>query len=226
MSVASLFNQGAAAYDASRRKYIACFDDFYRIAVEQIPYPADAPFRVLDLGAGTGLLAAKVRQQFPHCQLTLSDFSSEMLAQAKQRFADAAAVEYQLCDYIAQPIEGQYDVIVSGLSLHHSSEPQWQRVAEKIFTALKPGGLFINADQILGRTPEIEAVYAERWLEQAHRNHCSDAEIQVALERMTEDKTLTLSTQFRLLEQAGFCALNCWYQFYRYAVYSAVKPRD
>ncbi len=41
MGVASLFNQGAAAYDASRRKYIACFDDFYRYAVYSAVKPRD-----------------------------------------------------------------------------------------------------------------------------------------------------------------------------------------
>jgi hypothetical protein len=72
---------------------------------------------------------------------------------------------------------------------------------------------------------QIEKLYEKAWLEQAIAKGCTEYEIEVALERMKADKTLPLSTQLNLLEAHGFQNINCWYQYYRYAVYSGVKSR-
>ena len=50
------FNLIAKEYDDNRRKFIPCFDDYYKHTTKLILSNMDAPKRVLDLGAGTGLL--------------------------------------------------------------------------------------------------------------------------------------------------------------------------
>ena len=50
------FNKIAGEYDENRRKFIPCFDDFYQKTTDFITSNIDAPNRVIDLGAGTGLL--------------------------------------------------------------------------------------------------------------------------------------------------------------------------
>ena len=223
MNIAEVFSIAASDYDATRKKYISCFDDFYGIAIEQIPYSANDSFKVLDLGAGTGLLSALIREVFSNCSITLTDISSEMLEKAKERFNKAKNIEFIVHDYINEPLTGKYDVVISALSLHHSIEHQLKSVFGKIYSALSNKGVFINADQILGRTPEIELSYEQTWLKQAKAKNCTENEIEVALKRMESDKTLPLKTQMSLLEQVGFSRVNCWYQYYRYAVYSGSK---
>lgn len=56
MSVVNKFNQKAKEYDSERRALIPCFDDFYGIAIDCIDFKGDNP-KVLDLGAGTGILS-------------------------------------------------------------------------------------------------------------------------------------------------------------------------
>ena len=34
MNIAEVFNSAAKDYDATRKKYIACFDDFYCVAMD------------------------------------------------------------------------------------------------------------------------------------------------------------------------------------------------
>lgn len=223
MNIASVFGSAARDYDATRKKYISCFDDFYGVAVALIPYPADAHFKLLDLGAGTGLFSSLVKAVFPNCTITVTDISTEMLDQARQRFAGDPSVNYLQHDYINEPLTGEYDVIISGLSLHHSTQTELQSVFNKLYSCLKNNGVFINADQILGRTPEIEKAYEAAWLRQARDKMCTPEEIQVALNRMKADKTLPLSVQLQLLEKAGFAKVNCWYQYYRFAVYSGIR---
>jgi tRNA (cmo5U34)-methyltransferase len=223
LKISTVFDIAAHDYDATRKKYISCFDDFYGVAIEQIPHDAKNTFRVLDLGAGTGLFASLVKNAFPNSKVTLADISGEMLVKAKERFRHNDKVDFMHHDYINEDLPGKFDVVISALSLHHSTEAELLLVFKKINRFLTDKGIFINADQILGKTPEIEQAYQHAWLSQAITNGCTDQEILVALKRMESDKTLPLEKQLKLLEEAGFGCVNCWYQHYRYAVYSGVK---
>jgi tRNA (cmo5U34)-methyltransferase len=76
----------AESYDGPRRRLIPGFDDFYGIAFYGITFYGIAfygiaaalaasvqPARVLDLGAGTGILAGHVAALAPGARLTLLD---------------------------------------------------------------------------------------------------------------------------------------------------------
>ena len=70
MNMEQQFNQIAKEYDANRKKFIPCFDDFYGRTTEFIAANICTPKRILDLGAGTGLLSAFWVQHFGvfrHC---------------------------------------------------------------------------------------------------------------------------------------------------------------
>jgi tRNA (cmo5U34)-methyltransferase len=128
-------------------------------------------------GAGTGLFSALVKNIFPSCRLTLTDISDEMLEKARERFLNDNSVKYIAHDYINEEIPGKYDIIISGLSLHHSTKSEFSSVIKKVFACLSANGIFINADQILGRTPQIEKLYEKAWLEQAIAKGCTEYEI-------------------------------------------------
>ncbi|MCP4689764.1 MAG: class I SAM-dependent methyltransferase, partial [Desulfobacterales bacterium] len=85
------------------------------------------------------------------------------------------------------------------------------------------GGIFINADQVLGATPEIEKRYQETWLKQIRENGVTDAELAAARERMKEDKMSTLHDQLLWLKEANFTNVNCWWKNYSFAVFSGRK---
>jgi tRNA (cmo5U34)-methyltransferase len=218
-----VFDHAAADYDRTRRQYIPCFDDFYGTALALIPFQPDDAFRILDLGAGTGLLSALASAVFPKAHFTLADISSEMLSKARERFAGRGNFTYQLVDYIHQPIEGQYDVVVSALSLHHTEHADLPGVFGKIYESLISGGVFINADQTLGTTPENEQRNGQVWIEGMRVRGCSEADIAVALERIKVDKNATLEAQLAWLRAAGFVAVETWYKNYRFTVYSGRK---
>ena len=56
------FEAHAEGYDAERRRLLPCFDAFYAAAIEGVGLSERLPERVLDLGAGTGLLAGSSRR--------------------------------------------------------------------------------------------------------------------------------------------------------------------
>ena len=62
MTAAAAFDAVATEYDAARRRLMPCFDGLYGTVLELIAeWGPPRGARVLDLGAGTGLLAAMVR---------------------------------------------------------------------------------------------------------------------------------------------------------------------
>ena len=87
MTVGALFGQDAGDYDRIRPVLVPGFDRFYEAVVESIPFREEQEIRVLDLGAGTGLLSAVVAGRFPRGRVTLVDISVEMLRVARRRFS-------------------------------------------------------------------------------------------------------------------------------------------
>lgn len=53
MTIESQFNLIAQEYDANRKRFIPCFDDYYIDTTKFIVSNIVEPKRVLDLGAGT-----------------------------------------------------------------------------------------------------------------------------------------------------------------------------
>src|SRR5690348_7016721 len=107
----TVFDLTAATYDAARANLIPPYERFYGTAVALLPFSKEAEIRVLDLGAGTGLLSAFIREQFPKARLRLVDISESMLERARQRLG-TERTEYATADYGAEPIGGQWDAIV------------------------------------------------------------------------------------------------------------------
>lgn len=68
MDIEKQFNLIAEEYDRNRRKFIPCFDDFYISTTKFIVSNIDKPGRILDLGAGTGLLTYFWYQQCPDAE--------------------------------------------------------------------------------------------------------------------------------------------------------------
>lgn len=226
MAVKEQFERGAATYDRDRRRLIPCFDDFYTIPLEIIPFHQDREIRVLDLGAGTGLLSAGVAGRYPRAQLTLVDLSPAMLALAEKRFAgeDLGRVTCQVLDYRHAQLTGTYDLVVSALSIHHLEHGDKAALFARIFSLLEPGGMFINADQVLGDNPMAEQLCRHLWFDKVTSSGIDEAALAAARQRMTEDRMATLADQLLWLGQAGFADITTWYRYYNFVVYSGIKP--
>ena len=224
MSVGALFDAAARDYDRARRQLVPDFDNFYGSVFGLLTFEKDQPLRVLDLGAGTGLLSELVAERFTEVRITLADISDEMLEVARRRFPpDSARLDFRVMDY-AKEEWGEYEVIVSALSIHHLENHDKQRVFRKAYESLSPGGVFVNADQVLGVTPEIEERYHQYWLQRAREAGVTDRDLKAALERMKEDRYALLEPQLAWLKEAGFEPVNCVYKNHQFAVYGGYKP--
>ncbi len=221
--IESKFNKYASNYDKSRKQLIPCFTEFYGTVIKIIPFSHSESISILDIGAGTGLLTELIAKKFSNAQITLIDISAEMLSIAQERLKQYKDISFQVGDYSKSLPVQKHKLIISSLSIHHLCDNDKKKLFERIKNCLEPNGIFINADQILGESNEIEKIYQRNWLEEVTHNGVTDKALAEALDRMKEDKMAPLSKQLKWLEQCGFSEVNCWYKNYRFAVYSATN---
>jgi ubiquinone/menaquinone biosynthesis C-methylase UbiE len=120
--------------------FSARIDGFYARIAQQVASRIAAG-HVLDVGCGPGRLGLYLAQQAPGLTVTGIDISPWMIALARRR-ATAAQLADRVCfavaDVGALPFpDGQFDLVVSTLSLHHWPDPA-QGLAE-VRRVLKPG---------------------------------------------------------------------------------------
>jgi tRNA (cmo5U34)-methyltransferase len=210
------FDAQAAAYETPRRRLIPCFDAFYGTATGALGLLGRPPRRVLDLGAGTGMLAARVAAAHPDAELVLTDGAPAMLEQARAALGSRA--QLHVAD-LADPLPpGPFDAIVSALAIHHLDDAGKQALFARVHAALPPGGVFVNAEQVAGPTPALDRCY-RAWHEASARAlGATDDEWAAAEERMRHDRCADVESQLRWLRDAGFDAADCLFKDHRFAV--------
>ncbi len=216
------FNENAEKYDKIRKLIIPCFDELYDITKNLANSKKDKP-QILDLGAGTGLLTKYLFEKYPEAEFTLIDLSEEMLKLAKNRFQRYNNFKYITADYLEHDFNS-FDIIVSSLSIHHIEDKEKKKLYKKIYDALNPEGIFLNADQVIGSTPDIDKTYQMNWMEKIDENKFTGPEKDTAIERMKFDKPATLDDNLKWLRDCGFEDVDIYYKYYNFCIFYAKKP--
>jgi tRNA (cmo5U34)-methyltransferase len=206
------FNKFAQDYDAQREYVIPELRQYYGAAVWALETAEPKP-AILDVGAGTGLLSAHLLEKFPDARLTLMDISENMLDMARKRFAMRPGTEYIICDYSQSDLGGPFDIVCSALSIHHLSPEDKRRLFRRIFTALRPGGMFVNADQAEGETLYFQQRYLEYWNDFLRNGPMTEEQhAEILKRRDTLDRNEKLSDQLAWLNDAGFSDVDVVYR--------------
>ena len=221
--IRTAFDTIASQYDAQRQHVIPELDAFYGTAVWAADWPSDHP-RILDIGAGTGLLSALLLQRYPEASLTALDISEQMLNVAKKRFAGNPNVQYITGDYVTTDLGGRYDLICSALSIHHLSHEDKRKLYERIYEALNSQGVFVNADQAAGETPALDRHYMQYWDEFVRNGPLTGEERKEILKRRdTLDLNAKLSVQLQWLRDCGFSDVDVVYRNRTFVVLTGRK---
>ena len=200
-----------AAYDETIRRFIPGYEEMLRVAAGTLA-PL-GPALVIDLGAGTGALSEAILRHGEAGSVELIDVDDEMLAQARTRlapFGDRARFR-KLSFHAALP---RCDAAAASLSLHHVPTLEAkQAVYSGIRAALRPGGVFVNADAVVpadqaGR----DAAYAA-WAD--HMAECG-IERERAYEHFAEwaeeDTYFPLEEEMAAMRAAGLDAECVWHE--------------
>lgn len=219
MRVSSIFDRHAPGYDGERRCLIPPYDAFYGAAVGALELSGLPLRRVLDIGAGTGLLASAVARAYPEAEVILLDGAARMLDVARASLGDRAG--YVVADFADAPPPGPWDAVVSALAIHHLDDGAKRDLYARVHGQLSPGGMFVNAEQVSGPTARLDRAY-RRWHERGARAlGATDAQWDGACERMRADHLATLEDQLRWLREAGFDDVDCLFKDHGFAVLAA-----
>ncbi len=211
------FSAHAPDYDAKRRAIVPCFDDFYGTAVELLGLRGGPVERVLDLGAGTGLLSEAVLAAHPQARVVLLDGSGEMLARAAARLP-RESVEIVRADMREPLPDGPFDAVVSSLAIHHLEPPEQRELYLRIPSLLRPGGVFVNAEHIAAPTEWLERAWRRMWRAAAGAAGADAAELDAADVRMELNRCVTLEQQLQWLGEAGLVDHDCFFKQMHFAV--------
>lgn len=200
-----------AAYDTSIRRFIPGYEEMLRRAAAAVA--AVRPEVVVDLGAGTGALAEALLGRPEVGTVELVDVDREMLDQAGKRlepFGPRAHFSLRSFDDVLP----QCDAVAASLALHHiPTLKEKEALFRRLHEALRPGGVFVNADVTM---PALDPERARGWREWADHLVASGIEETQAWQHFDdwagEDTYFPLEAELDALAAAGFEARCAWRQ--------------
>jgi tRNA (cmo5U34)-methyltransferase len=220
------FENEAREFDRIIRTLIPHYATMIRALVHSIPHDRSLPLRVMDLGCGTGTVSESVLAAFPGARVTCLDVAGNMIAFAREKLARHSGVEYIVADFSEFDFTSQYDVVVSSLALHHlEKDDDKQAVYRRIFKCLNSGGIFYNADVVLGSDEFLESVNLLEW-RRFMSEEISEEEIvgKWLPKAREEDHPSRLMDQLRWLADIGFIHVDVIWKYYGFAIFGGKRP--
>lgn len=181
---------------------------------------------VLDLGGGTGALAAAIAERFPSVAVEIWDTDPDMLATARERCAAFGERVRYVGHSFTDPLP-RCDAVAACIALHHVKDSAVKgAIYQNIFTALKPGGIFVNADTAVCATPALRDHAFKLWADSMRPHGIDEAQARAHFASWAhEDYYPPLITELRLLAAAGFAEPECFWREAAAVVFGAIKSR-
>ncbi len=140
------FTRWSENYDRSVLQLLL-FGPSHRTIIKRIRAEFDdRPLKILDVGCGTGVFAARIRESLPNAQVCGVDLVTGMLNKGAERWKrHAAHVSPIQGDSERLPFaSGSFDVVTCANSFHHY--PHQDRAVGEMRRVLRPGGRLMLID--------------------------------------------------------------------------------
>ena len=181
-----------------------------------------------DLGCSLGAASLAMRRAISvsGCQVVGIDNSPAMVERCKlqlQAYRGDVPVEILLDDIRQTPLHDAA-VIVSNFTLQFLPKSDRDALVQRIFQALKPGGIFILSEKIVLDDRLCHELLIDLYYDFKRANGYSELEIsqkRTALENVMRPDTIA-EHQLRF-QQAGFASSTVWFQCFNFCSMVAVK---
>ena len=193
-------------YDARIRTFIPDYETLHDI----VAYALSATARrrtltIVELGVGTGALAARCLEACPSARIIGIDDDAAMLAAARSRLDGGLTKTLQgNFESIELP---RCDAVVACLALHHiPTRARRLRLFRRVFAALRPGGVLISADCYPEVNARLAAVDRASWLGHLEEFYTPRQAREFLRHWAREDHYVPLLDEIATLHRAGFTA--------------------
>jgi tRNA (cmo5U34)-methyltransferase len=224
-SVSGHLKLRVAEYDELIRRLVPAYPAMRVVQLDLLAIRLrNGPGLVLDLGGGTGALAAAIAERFPEVTVEIWDTDPAMLATARERCAQFESRIRYVERSFTEPLPA-CDAVAACIALHHVKDMTVKSgIYENIFAALKPGGLFVNADTAVCATPALRDHAFKLWADSMRPHGISETEARAHFASWAnEDYYPPLITELRLLADAGFVEPECFWREAAAAVFGALR---
>ena len=193
-----------ASYDLEIRRFVPRYDEMLEALCGWLERLVPADAEILDLGSGTGALAARIAERLPSARLTLLDVDASMLEVARGRGLEQARfLRQSFGDELPRA-----DAVVASLALHHVRAPEEKAALYRRIRAATRGPLLI-ADAYVDLEGRLATEVRRAWA--AHLVASGDSEAQAYSrfeEWAREDRYHPLVDELRWLREAGFSEVD------------------
>jgi len=224
-SVAGHLKLRVAEYDDLIRKLVPAYAPMRPVQLDLLALglPASGGL-VLDLGGGTGALAAAVAERFPVVAVEIWDTDPDMLAMARERCARFGTRVSFIQRSFTDPLPA-CDAVAACIALHHVKDVAVKgAIYRNIFAALRPGGIFVNADTAVCATPALRDHAFRLWADSMRPHGIGEKEAYAHFAAWAhEDYYPPLLIELRLLAEAGFAEPECFWREAAAVVFGAMK---
>jgi SAM-dependent methyltransferase len=206
MGVAAHLGIDLADYDARIRTFIPDYDAMLEAAAAAIPGRTRV---IVDLGTGTGALAARCLARAPRARVVGIDSDREILTMAARRLPSRAS--FACGSFLRTPLPSPCDAVVASFALHHvRTRTAKARLYRRLHSALGRRGVFVTVDC----HPSIDRAAAreqrEAWTSHLRRSYSGREAGELLKAWSREDVYVPLESEVRLLDRAGFNVRVIW----------------
>lgn len=207
MSVSSHLAIDLDEYDARIRTFIPGYEEMLHTAARLAA--SRSPRVVVDLGTGTGALAARVARLARHPTIVGIDEDAGMLAAAARRLPRRRTTLVH-DSFLAAPLP-RCDAITASFALHHVASPaRKRRFYRRARAALRRGGVLVSADCHPSSLADIAAAGRQAWRRFLAGTYGPRAADRYLAAWAGEDFYTTLEDELQMLSAAGFATDVIW----------------
>ena len=205
MSVAQHLGIDLADYDARIRTFIPDYEEMLDVAAAAIPAGART---IVDLGVGTGALAARCLAAAPRARVFGIDLDPDILAMASRRLGRRAT--FAAGSFLRTELP-RCDAAVSSFALHHvRTRAAKGALYQRLHAALRPGGLLLSVDCQPATDPALRRAQLDAWVAHLRRAYSPTRAARLLEAWSGEDVYVPLDAELELLRRNAFRVEILW----------------
>jgi tRNA (cmo5U34)-methyltransferase len=222
------FNQTVAdCFDDMVSRSVPFYEEVHHIILSLLEKQLNHEATIYDLGCSTGTTMSLISKHLPHHNLRFYgvDESVPMLEKCRQKLNRNDIPNVELIESrIEDVMLTECDVVIMNYTLQFLPLKNRQLVLDKIYRALRPGGMLILTEKLRSKDPYIEEIQTELYYDFKRRNGYSELEISQKREALENVLIpLSLDEQLGMLDDVGFAHRDIIFKWFNFASYLAIK---